>query len=95
MKITIYELLGMVKDGKAPKKIKWEDQEWEYNPINDYEGIKYGGCLLNQVTLDRLNDRVEILEEENERLKQEISNLKFILSGHWEDYEKGDDTNDN
>ena len=22
MKITIYELLGLVKDGKAPKKIK-------------------------------------------------------------------------
>lgn len=25
MKITIYELLGLVKDGKAPKKIKYKN----------------------------------------------------------------------
>ena len=23
--ITIYELLGLIKDGKAPKIVKWED----------------------------------------------------------------------
>jgi len=63
MTITVYELLGMVVEDKAPKKIKYNDQEWEYNPINDYEGTEYGGCLLNQITLDHLNDEVEIIEE--------------------------------
>ena len=28
MKITIYELLGLIKDGKAPKKIKYENREY-------------------------------------------------------------------
>ena len=31
MKITMYELLGLVKDGKAPKKIKYNDIELEYD----------------------------------------------------------------
>lgn len=25
MKITMYELLGLIKDGKAPKEIKYEN----------------------------------------------------------------------
>ena len=25
-KITIYDLLGLIKNGKAPKKIKWENR---------------------------------------------------------------------
>ena len=30
MKITMYELLGLVKDGKAPKKIKFRNEIYEY-----------------------------------------------------------------
>ena len=30
MKVTIYELLGMIKDGKIPKKIKYDNDIWEY-----------------------------------------------------------------
>lgn len=30
MKITIYELLGLVKDGKAPKKIAYNSVILEY-----------------------------------------------------------------
>ena len=30
MKITIYELLGLIKDGKAPKKIMYKDKIWEF-----------------------------------------------------------------
>ena len=29
MKITMYELLGMVKDSKSPKKIKYKDFIYE------------------------------------------------------------------
>ena len=32
MKITIYELLGLVKDDKAPEKIKYENSTYELTP---------------------------------------------------------------
>ena len=31
MKITMYELLGMIKDGKEPKKIKYMGYSFEYD----------------------------------------------------------------
>lgn len=31
MKIDIYTLLGLVKDGKAPKKIKYKNNIYEYD----------------------------------------------------------------
>ena len=66
MKITFYELLGLVKDGKAPKKIKFGNIELEYSEENeDYysyygQGLfeyKFGNCK------NFLNDVVEIIEE--------------------------------
>ena len=41
MKITMYELLGLVKDGKAPKKIKVRNEIYEYKSNNDF--IDYVG----------------------------------------------------
>lgn len=66
MKITIYELLGLVKDGKAPKKIKYSNVKLDYDEGNeDYysyygRGLfahKFGNCK------NFLNDEVEIIEE--------------------------------
>ena len=66
MKITFYELLGLVKDGKAPKKIKFGNIELEYDEeCEDYysyygQGLfeyKFGNCK------NFLNDVVEIIEE--------------------------------
>ena len=66
MKIAFYELLGLVKDGKAPKKIKFGNIELEYDEkCEDYysyygQGLfeyKFGNCK------NFLNDEVEILEE--------------------------------
>lgn len=66
MKITIYDLLGMVKDGKAPKnaRIRYFDRN------NDY----YDECnlkeneIINRLHFGNieLNDKVEILENTNE-----------------------------
>ena len=39
MEITLYELLGLIKDDKAPKKIRYFGRDYEYS-IND-EGIDY------------------------------------------------------
>lgn len=66
MRITMYELLGLVKDGKAPKKIKYNDIELEYDKdTKDYYPyydkylfeFKFADCV------DFLNDEVEIIEE--------------------------------
>lgn len=66
MKITMYELLGLVKDGKAPKKIVYNDIELEYDKdTRDYCSyydkylfeFKFADCV------DFLEDEVEIIEE--------------------------------
>lgn len=66
MKIIMYELLGLVKDGKTPKKIKYGNVKLKYNEgCEDYypyygEGLfeyKFGNCK------NFLNDEVEIIEE--------------------------------
>lgn len=66
MKITMYELLGLVKDGKAPKKIAYDDIEIEYDKgTNDYYPY-YGKCLFEygfSACNNFLNDEVEIIEE--------------------------------
>lgn len=69
MKITIYELLGLVKDGKAPKKIKYDDKIWAYNnDSQDYcnfnETNDLFGNLFNRLaTNDFINNEVETIEE--------------------------------
>ncbi len=87
--ITIYELLELVKDGKAPKKIKYENIIWKYNleeneyieDRKDYRRFQdYFSINLN--FLDCLKDKVEILEENKpiiEKLK--IKDNKVI--GKW------------
>ena len=66
MKITMYELLGLVKDGKAPKKIVYNGIRLEYDEeCEDYYRY-YGGGLFEhkfENCVDFLNDEVEILEE--------------------------------
>ena len=65
MKITMYELLGLVKDGKAPKKIKYDELIWEYTGYQ-YERIDKEnlGNIWNGYNFNILDNEVEILEEE-------------------------------
>ena len=70
MKITIYELLGLVKDGKAPKKVRFDNVIW--NKVYGENNILYEDEYDNDLfvyffrkNLDfTLNDEVEIIEEE-------------------------------
>ena len=80
MKITIYELLGLVKDCKAPKKIKYKNKiyEWKeydvcYGKIMTKKGwAKEHGYVAEENRTyfylkhcyQDLNEEVEILEEE-------------------------------
>ena len=83
--ISVYELLGLIKDGKAPKKIKFDDTEYKcgngyyYRIDNEIPKI-----FTNEYNIFLcLNDKVEILEENKpiiEKLK--IKDNKVI--GKWE-----------
>lgn len=76
MKITMYELFGLIKDGKAPKKIKFRNEIYEYeNHIKDsfidYVGIEketnevfyLSSYIGNNYISDIFTDEVEIIEE--------------------------------
>ena len=68
MKITIYELLRLVKDGKAPKKIKYDDKIWDYrNDSQDYSCFKENdliGRLFYSLPINEfINNYVEIIEK--------------------------------
>ena len=73
MEITMYELLGMVKDGKAPKKIKFNNDEWywgydtyiPYSFLDNTPDVQISASLFHRYRIDYcLNKEVEILEEE-------------------------------
>lgn len=57
MKITVYELLGLIKDGKAPNKIKYNENIYYYD-----KGFMNYSCDLNDGdTLYLLEDTIEYL----------------------------------
>lgn len=99
MKITIYELLGLIKDNKAPKKIKYEYRIFEFKNLKEGHGYVYEPdqlvkiWLANEIDIDDarcLNDEVEIIEEEK------IKNLMITYSPDIEEkivYEDGDKPN--
>ena len=64
--ITIYELLGLVKDGKAPKKIKYNNTIYNYSSIDEFYYTDSAWSLYREFPENGncLNDEVEILEEE-------------------------------
>lgn len=74
MKITIYDLLGLVKDGKAPEKIKYEYSIYELTPErNDYYCKNEMRWFTNEINcLGVLNDYVEIIEEPKKLEKIEM-----------------------
>ena len=73
MKITIYELLGLVKEGKAPKEIRYDDTIYEYSEVNDFYYCN-GFSLYRDFAANGncLNDEVEIIEEPKKIKKIEM-----------------------
>ena len=76
--ITIYELMGLIKDGKAPKKVFYNGSEYKFSKdIGDYRRLGWGHCLIikdvfifgnypHNSLYNMLSDTVEILPEESE-----------------------------
>ena len=85
MKITIYELLGLIKDGKAPKKINFcgNIYEWE----DDWYLTKEKNCKVclgskkedRNILITAFNDDVEILDEAKEDKIQKIYHCETSL----------------
>lgn len=77
MKITIYKLLGLVKDDKAPQKIKYEYLIYELIPErNNYYCKNDMRWFTDEInSLEVLNNEVEIIEEPKkiEKLPKEIT----------------------
>lgn len=71
MNITMYELLGLIKDGKAPKKIRYNNDEYVYvEKYGDYQCKETLLYLSEKAIRDNdyniglaLNNKVEILKE--------------------------------
>ena len=95
MKITMYELLGLIKNGKAPKKIKVTGRIYEFD--KDYDmyytkekdrsySVALGG-LEDEINLiaNAFNENVEIIEEDKKIEKLDIKQEKNIKNNwKWE-----------
>ena len=98
MKITIYELLGLIKDGKdIPEKISYIDTDgfkyvFELENDKNYWCEELGGWLFNNWDIQLiLNDEVEILDEEDEfidieEFKSFITNVGAVNESNIEEY---------
>lgn len=87
MKTTIYELLGMIKDGEAPKKIMYDGYTYQFD--NEYENYVRDndlGVSINwdYVAIKCLNEPVVILDEPKEN-KIEKSEYQYSLIPDWKD----------
>ena len=71
MKITIYELLGLIKDGKAPKtitkivgnRIKYDKFLFYDEECKNYYDLDGNHPLFTDEIVSDLNDEIEIIEE--------------------------------
>ena len=74
--ITIYDLLGLIKDDKVPKKIKYEYLVYELTfERNDYYCKQEKRWFTSEInSLGVLNNKVEILEEDKDIEELKIEN---------------------
>ena len=93
--ITIYELIGLIKDNKAPKNIKYQGEEYIYIG-GDYQSIEDDSYLMPSIhILEVLNDTVEIIPEENgyffnnrQEIIDYVNNVIKKENNDWEDLEE-------
>ena len=83
-KVTMYELLGMVKDGTAPKKIKNDSVIYIYDEIREDYYDKVNDKYFINMLFNRFKTRfvlvrkVEIIEEDN---KDNFTGWKMYQDG--------------
>ena len=81
--ITMYELLGLIKDGKAPKKIKYENREYYLYDNKSYLSTDKTR-FFDRIYFGDLNIEVETLDEEEfEDINDEFEDIN-------DEFESGD-----
>ena len=86
--ITIYELAGLIKDGKAPNKIKYDDLVYEYKDIPEGSGYvnesgDYKRWLSPLIIFDdkeNLNSKVEIIKEKPELIEHIYTGDRYLFA---------------
>ena len=96
MKITIYELLGLIKEGKAPQKIKVTGTIYYFNENyemyltkkeNENYEVALGGMDKDiNLIANAFNEVVEIIEEEKEIEFEDIESFGVHYSWDYIDY---------
>ena len=90
--INVYELLGLIKDGKAPKKIIYNDNVYEFTDydyrciVTEIEKGFVEYWLIgnyNQDLRHLLNEKVEIIEEDKPIIEK-ISRLNYQQIGTYQ-----------
>lgn len=71
MKTTIHGLLRMIKDGKTPKKIKYNDKIYEYF----YDEKNYECFVIDHYSYLFDEDIIQILDKEVEILETKIPEI--------------------
>jgi hypothetical protein len=99
MKITLYELLGLVKDGQAPKRIKWNDKIYiysgdDYSVNNEREEWLFSEPydIKKMWLAEFCNSEVEILDnEEKEKplTKKDVEALGYACGEIKKCFENG------
>ena len=75
-KITIYELLGLVKDGQAPKYIDyfynelWHRFKWNGHDYDCVNTNCFNKLIRDIFNINILDDEVEILDNEDEDIEE-------------------------
>ena len=92
--ITIYELIGLIKDNKAPYEIIYAGTKY-YISLENYYKSEDGTSLLESIfndynDYDALQEKIEILPEENEMkemIYQKDRKVEILYHGFYKDYE--------
>lgn len=96
MKITIYELLGLIKDGKQPSKIKfcgniyeWDEERKFYLTQKKSYKVFLGGSKEDiNILFNAFNDNVEIIGEDEEIEFENIRELTQECFDDWTEAKK-------
>jgi hypothetical protein len=91
MKITMYELFGLIKVGKAPDKIRYDGTIYEYSENDDFyywEGLSLyrefatnGNCLDNEVEIIEEPKKIEKIPLPSfEQFKRMSAEERYVIT---------------
>ena len=96
--VTVYELLGLIKDGNAPKKINYQGNilEFDGEDYKYYKGAKTlsEDSLVKYIAVGNLNDKVEIINCEEWKQIVGFPNYEISTKGNIRTKERLNNKND-